>query len=265
MTVHALAGLPRSGSTLLANVLAQHPDVHVSGTSALSNVLDAAQGVLSNDPTVISELSANPGMYGRYQAVLRGLVSGWYSTMDSRTSVVDKGRAWTPLWILAHDIDPAARLIVTVRDPRDVVASIETQHQNTGLFRSPVAHGVRDEAELLMSPDGLVGSQMRYIEDLIRRRSEGVLFVRYESFVVSPQPVLASIEAHLGLESFEYDTENVESRGGDADEVWRGKFPHDGTGPIKASGRAWEDVLDAELGALIAGVCPLYMTTFSYL
>lgn len=263
MTLHMLAGLPRSGSTLLLNVLAQHPDVAVSGTSALANVLDAAQGVLSNDPTVISELSANPGMYARYQAALRGLAEGWYSTADS-PDVIDKGRAWAPLWTLARDLWPDARMLVTVRDPRDVVASIERQHQATGLFRSPVAPALRDAAEQLMMADGLVGAQIRFVEDLIRRRAEGVMFVRHESFVASPEPVLTKIVEHLGLEPFDFDPENVESAGGDTDAVWRGKYPHQGTGPIKPHGGSWTDVLDPELGALIAGVFPLYMTTFSY-
>lgn len=115
-----------------------------------------------------------------------------------------------------------------------------------------------------MMADGLVGAQIRFVEDLIRRRSEGVMFVRHESFVAAPEPVLGKIVEHLNLEPFDFDCENVESVGGDADEVWRGKYPHDGTGPIKPHGGSWEDVLDPELGSLIAGVFPLYMTTFSY-
>jgi len=263
MTIHALAGLPRSGSTLLANVLAQHPDVHTSGTSSLSNVLDVVQGVLSNDPTVISELSANPGMYSHYQAALCGLMNGWYSHV-TEPCIIDKGRGWAPLWTLAQDLDPNARLLVTVRDPRDVIASIERQHQATGLFRSPISPVLRETAERLMEPKGMVGSAMRFIEDLIRRRSKGVMFIRHESFIASPEPVLAKITEHLGLDPFSFDVENVESVGGDADEVWRGKYPHQGTGAIRGHSESWEDVLDPELGALIAGVFPLYMSTFSY-
>ncbi|HUU59940.1 MAG TPA: hypothetical protein VMZ50_10370, partial [Phycisphaerae bacterium] len=96
------------------------------------------------------------------------------------------------------------------------------------------------------------------------RKGENVQFVRYESFVVDPAATLARCVAHLGLEPFDFDPDHVESRGGDTDEVWRGKFPHDGTGPIKVSGSSWEDTLDPELAALIAGVFPFFMSTFSY-
>lgn len=262
MTFYGLAGLPRSGSTLLANILAQHPDAFVSGTSSLPDVFAAARQVLSNDPTVVSELVANDDMYGRYQAALRGLIEGWYSTRPERV-VVDKGRPWTNLWLSVLDLYPDAKLIVTVRDPRDVIASIERQHRATALFASPVAPSLYDAAESLLEPAGLVGGPMRAIEDLLRRRPEGVLFVRYENLVVDPVLTVNRAAAFLDLDGFEFDLENIESRGGDTDEVWRGKYPHNGTGALKG-GSSWTEILDPGLARLIAGVCPLYMATFSY-
>ena len=263
MPIHALAGLPRSGSTLIANVLAQHPDVHVSGTSALTSVLDNAQGALSNDPTVISELTANEGMYRRYGDALRGLIEGWYSAI-SEPVILDKGRAWAGLWNLARDLYPDMRMLVPVRDPRDVVASIEKQNKASAVFRSSVNPDLQEAASQVMSPQGIVGMNIKFVEDLLRRRAEGVMFLRYESFVVDPRPVLASIVEHLNLEPFDFDIDNVESRGGDADEVWRGKYPHHGVGQVTTAGGSWEDILPPELAEQIAGVYPYYMATFSY-
>lgn len=261
--INALAGLPRSGSTLLANVLAQHPDIYVSGTSSLSNVLDAAQGVLSNDPTVISELSSTPEMYAKYQSALRGLAEGWYSDRQE-SCIIDKGRTWSPLWTLQKDLWPEANTLFTVRDPRDVIASIERQHRATGVFRSTLTHSLRDSAEQLMSQTGLVGSQIKFAEDLIRRKAEGVTFIRYESFVFNPQTTLNQILEAFKLDSFEFDIMNVESRGGDADEVWRGKYPHRGVGTIKPSEGSWNEFLDDGLANDIAGVYPMFMQTFAY-
>ena len=40
-TIHFLAGLPRSGSTLLAYFLAQNPKIHVTPTSGICDMLRA--------------------------------------------------------------------------------------------------------------------------------------------------------------------------------------------------------------------------------
>ena len=37
--VYFLSGLPRSGSTLLANILAQHPEIYVTPTSGIVDML----------------------------------------------------------------------------------------------------------------------------------------------------------------------------------------------------------------------------------
>ncbi len=260
---NVLAGLPRSGSTLLANILAQHPGVHVSGTSTLGSVVGSVSAILSNNPEVLSELAANPGMYGRYASALRGLVEGWYSEQEVKT-IVDKGRAWPPNWALLKDIYPSSKMICSVRDPRDVIASIERQHRATGLFQSPVAPALKDSAESLMTQDGMVGGSIKFVEDMIYRKAEGVLFVRYESFVLDPQSNMKRISDFLELDDFKYDFENVESRGGDTDTVWRGKYPHEGSGPVKPSSSSWVDVMNQDLADLIASVYPLYMKTFTY-
>lgn len=264
MTLNALAGLPRSGSTLLANILEQHPDVHVSPTSTLVGCVGAVQQVLTSGDGVPSELAGDPEMLDRYRAAVRGLTDGWYSTVEEPV-IIDKGRGWPSLWLLALDVWDDPKMIVTVRDPRDVIASIERQHRKTAVIGA--AHGpmLRESAELMMGPDGLVGTPMRWIEDLIRRGVENVLFVRYESMAVDPKPVLDRTVEHLGLSAFEFDVDDVLARTPvEEDAVWRYKFPHDGTGVVKPPEGHWSDMMDDQLAADIAGVCPLYMASFMY-
>jgi sulfotransferase len=263
MRLHFLAGLPRSGSTLLANVLSQHPDVYVSGTSALPLCIERVQEVLSNSPEVQSDLATVPGAYENYLAAMRGLTEGWYSDRPEAT-VIDKGRGWVLHRALLDQLHPGSQVIACVRDPRDVVASVERQHRNTALFNSPVARTVHDSAEMLMMKDGIVGGPIHHIEDLIRRRLTGVTWVRYESFVIDPAGTLGKLGDALELEPFGWDFEHVTNVATDLDAIYRGKYPHDGSGPIKPSGSDWRDVLDGDLAAKIASVYPLYMHTFGY-
>ncbi len=263
MRLHALAGLPRSGTTLIANVLSQHPDIHVSGTSALPLCLEAVQNTLSTAPEVQSDLANVPGSYERYLAAMRGLCDGWYSDRPEPT-IIDKGRGWIMHRALLSQLYPDAALIVSVRDPRDVIASIERQHRKTAAFNSPLARTAYESAELLMAPDGMVGGPIRFIEDLTRRNLPGVVCVRYESLVTDPAAAISRVHDPLGCEPFEHGYRKVENVASDLDALYRGKYPHDGSGEIKPTGRSWQDTLDPDLAALIAGRYPLFMQTFAY-
>lgn len=265
MKLHALCGLPRSGSTLLGNLLAQHPDVHVTGTSVLSACVGAVSNVLSNSPEVQSDLANVPGAYDRYVRSLHGFIDGWYADVNE-TVVIDKGRGWITQPFLLNQIHSGARLIVTVRDPRDVIASIERKHRDTGVFNSPVAPMLRDAASTLLAPEGIVGGPMRFVEDLLHRRlgPPDVNFVRYETLTIATEAVLSRLHEVLDLPSFTHDYDDVKNVATDLDALHRGKYPHDASGTVKSNESSWRDVIDESLGQEIASVCPLFMQTFEY-
>lgn len=262
MTVHALAGLPRSGSTLLANILSQHPDVHVSGTSVLAPCIGAVTDRLSVLPEVQSDLANVPGAYENYLSALRGFVEGWYASRDEPV-IIDKGRGWMANPLLLRQIDPDSRIICCVRDPRDVIASIERQHRKTPLFDSPLGHDIVAATEAAMSRDGMVGAPLFFMEDAIRRGTQ-FLPVRYESLVLQPELVLDRITEHLKLPAHKYDFDNVEDLATDLDAIYRGKFPHRAAGQVQQPSSHWSDVLPEGLAEAIANAYPLFMQTFGY-
>lgn len=262
MNLHVIAGLPRSGSTLIANALAQHPDVHVSGTSALPNAVGAVSAVMTNSPEATAMLANEPGTTEAYAAALRGLIEGWYSTRDEPV-IIDKSRGWAQHALLLAELYPDAKIIVCVRDPRDVVASIERQHRRTAVFASPLAPTLYEAAETAMTPDGLVGGPIRFCEDLLRRQLPNVMWVRYESLIVDPRSVIGDVYETVGLDGT-CDVENIENQSPDLDALYRNKYPHDAAGAIKPTGTTWSDLLDPQLGAAIAGRYPYFMEAFRY-
>lgn len=262
MTVHALSGLPRSGSTLVGNILAQHPDVSVSGTSALYDCVAAIMDALTSSDEVRSDLANVPGSYDRYLGAMRQFVDGWHSH-QSTPVIVDKSRGWLMVPAVLRQLDPESKLVVCVRDPRDVVASIERQNQKTALFRS--AHGISlaDTVATLMKPEGMVGGALRFCEDLIRRKVP-VVWVRYETLLASPEPIMDRVRSALGLTEFVFDFNNIENVATDLDALHLNKYPHHGAGSLKPRNVPWGDVLDNETARRIAVSYPLYMQTFGY-
>jgi sulfotransferase len=262
MTIHVMSGLPRSGTTLLGNILAQHPDVHVSGTSALYDCVEQVVGALSKSDEVKGDLANVPGSYERYLTALRAFINGWYHDRPE-PHIVDKSRGWLMQPLLLAQLDPHAAMIVCVRDPRDVVASIERQHRATALFHSPLTRTLAETTQMLMEPRGMVGGAIRFIEDLLRRNIP-VVWVRYETLCASPEATLARLHKAMGVDPFDHDFDNIVNVATDLDAVHYNKFPHVGSGSLKPPEQTWQTVIPAELAHRIAISYPLYMQTFGY-
>lgn len=109
----------------------------------------------------------------------------------------------------------------------------------------------------------MVGGPIHHIESALHSHLP-VAWVRYETLAVTPEAVVDRLAKALSLPEHEWDLENVENVSTDLDAVYRGKYPHDGSGPIQAGDSSWGDVLSPALAARIAGSYPLFMHTFGY-
>jgi sulfotransferase len=87
-TFHFLAGLPRSGSTVLAALLNQHPSVHASGTSGMGELMFNTFQAWKNSSA--EQAAPQPE---QIKAVLRGIMDTKYSNVD-KPVVIDKARNW---------------------------------------------------------------------------------------------------------------------------------------------------------------------------
>src|SRR5580693_7716030 len=94
-----VTGLPRAGSTLLCQLLAQHPDIHCEAhSSPLCNTLLGIRRMISDD-------SFFETSYAHLAAAMQGFLRGWYQPVQ-RKAVVDKNRAWLHAIELLLSIEP---------------------------------------------------------------------------------------------------------------------------------------------------------------
>jgi sulfotransferase len=265
---NAICGLPRSGSTLLCNVLNQHPQISCSSTSPLSIAFASVIHALgSAEETKSFLIQDSADTQERITRALGGLITGWYAG-DKTEHVFDKGRGWAFCVNALQQIEPEALVIALVRDPRDVVASVLKRDAETPLLdraATSLAKTMYAKAEELMSPDGIVGSCILGVEDMLRGKHKAVSFYTYEFFVREPLSVLTQVLERLTAPPFDFNTENVKNTAEDIDGLYLNKFPHEGSGKISADKiGVWRTVLDDDLAEAIRSRYPFYCKTFGY-
>lgn len=260
---HVIAGLPRSGSTLLCNVLNQNPAFHASSTSALPRFISALSEVASACEEIKSDLMARPDdTTTRLRTLLQAAVFSWYGEKEI---VFDKARIWSKQALLVSDMFSSSKIIVTVRDVRAVLGSIEKQH-----LRDPALNALpgtlAERLNFLLSSQGLVGGTIPAVVDLKHRRLSNVFVVDYDTFSAKPDRVLSDLYEFIGEPAFSHDLEDVKNVATDADGMYLNKYPHVGSGKIVPSDpREWERYIPPDLAREAYNLFPKYNAFYGFL
>jgi hypothetical protein len=147
-----VVGCPRSGTTWLHLLLAQHPRVATTRETHLFDEylmrLDRAwQGYKSRQATVgLTLLLSEEEFYALCRNFAIGALSKIAATNEAATVVLEKTPQHVHCAALILKVIPDARFIHLVRDPRSVVSSLRAAAQNWA--RSWASSGVRSNAEL---------------------------------------------------------------------------------------------------------------------
>src|SRR5580700_6738170 len=211
-----VTGLPRAGSTLLCQLLAQHPEIHCEGhSSPLCNTLLGIRRMLSDDTFFLSQLDHSfETSYSHLTTAMRGFCRGWYGDINKKV-VVDKNRAWLHAVELLLQLEPDARLIVCLRELGQIYGSIEAQHQRTILvdFIDHLADYDRfGRADILFAKDKAIGApliSLHAVPDLPKPVQEHLYFMRFEDLVQRPAARMSQIYSWLGLSPFQINPDKL--------------------------------------------------------
>ena len=230
-----VTGLPRAGSTLMCQLLAQHPDIHCEGhSSPLCHVLTSIRRMISDDQFFLAQLDQSfERSYDHLTSAMKAFLQGWYQNCDKQV-VADKNRIWLNAIELLLHMEPEAKLIVCIRELGQVYGSIEAQHQRTIMvdFIDHLADLDRiDRAEKLFAPDkGVIGiplKSLNSVQELPLKVRERLCFIRFEDLLDQPVKCMSQIFAWLGLSSYPIDPEKLTRLGpSESDSHYRMKYLH---------------------------------------
>jgi sulfotransferase len=210
-----ISGLPRAGSTLLCNILAQNPKFYVSpATSGCHDVLFN----IRNQWDKLIEHQAQGVNYDQLKRVLKASFDAYHNT--DKEIIIDKGRGWLSLIEMLRFItDESPKIIVPVRNLCEVLASFEVLWRNTtgksqwafeqsNYFKSQTVEG---RCDIWSGADQPIGLAYNRVKDAVVRGDKSYLhFVEMDELTCNPKETLEKIYNFLGEEKFEHDFNHVE-------------------------------------------------------
>ena len=214
--IHFCAGLPRSGSTVLMNILQQNPSIFTTGTCALTGIIEGliTKSRYSESFQAMNAQEADNATYGMVQGATRG----WFDGLTDKPVVVSKNRAWPRL----HHLYPNSKLIVTVRDIRDVAESFDKINRNIKALHSygddSKSYGCMSEDEKyhyhFSTKNAFSAALYQDLPRLMHLWKDGhskrIKFVRYEDIVSNPNHAICELYEFLGLPMFDHDLNNIQ-------------------------------------------------------
>ncbi len=261
--LYFVAGLPRSGSTLLCNLLMQNPRFYASGTSGLVEVV---RGVRDGWDTVAAHRAMPAPVSRQAEAgALRGLLFGYHAGVG-RPVAFDKNRAWPAyLETLTAVLDPhplpaspgsregqSVRILACVRDVRDVLASLELRWRATAAWglttqerTEPGAFGsLEQRCALWARADQPLGSAYNVLKGAVQRgHGDKIHYVRFEELTAHPTATMAGVYGFLGEEAFDHDFERVEQVIQEDDRAHGFVGLHEIRSAVRPVAPRWPDVL----------------------
>jgi hypothetical protein len=197
--LHFLSGLPRSGSTVLAAILNQNPQTHVSTTSGLGAALDALATAWHKERL----LDENDKPRTKLAKAMRGVIAGYYDEVTTKPVVIDKARAW-PMPIIVGAMEQVfgvkPRIIATVRSVPDCMASFVRVAKPIDL----------DEFVHKSGPAAHLKTSYQVLQTGYAANPDCFLFVEYEDLLANPKREVERIHKFLELPPFDYDFNNID-------------------------------------------------------
>lgn len=263
--------MPRSGSTLLCNLVAQHPDVFATGTSGSLELIYPARKNVGQLPEFKSFDLEN--IKRHFSAFAREGMRGWFESQTDCKVVVDKSRGWIGYLPLLFDIWPDAKVLVPVRDPRDAMASLEKAYrENMHIF-----HEAEDPSRMSFVTlesrvnhwmnNAPMGLAMARLHNLLSSFGTGrVHFVRFEDLTSRPGKTMDGVWDYIGMDRPAHDFDNVEQVTVDNDMSFGPLGSHRIRGQVRPLKSRWREVLGEQIGEQIkAYYAPFYQAVYPHL
>lgn len=227
------SSLPRSGSTLLQNILAQNPDIYSTPTSGMCDLLLQARNSFSTGTEFLAQ--DKDVMSEGFKGFCKNGLYGFYNNITDRKYVIEKCRGWSVSYDFINWFDPDPKIIIMVRDLRSVVSSLEkkfrkNQHLQTNLqnWQNFTGTTVDKRVDMFLTSVPPLAGPLDIIYDIIIRKiSKKCLFIKYEDLCKNPEEQTKKIYLYLDIPHYNHNFNKIEQFTKENDTLYQPFGDHD--------------------------------------
>lgn len=215
-TYHFLAGLPRSGNTLLSAILNQNPNIYSSPLSPLADLMWHHSKSLE----YLDSVQRNKDNKHRGEKLLSHFFDNFYENVE-RPVIVDRQKDWgmpENISLIKKYVTNEPKIIITVRDILEILASFIGL--NSDLLKSDVAYNnsfsnmYRSNedsiCEYLMQNGSVIDRALVSIASAVDPNNKvNFHIVEYNNLVLNPKETMSGIYKFLDLPDYDHDFNNI--------------------------------------------------------
>jgi sulfotransferase len=219
------SSLPRSGSTLLQNIMGQNPDFYVTPTSGVLELIYGARSNYSNSPEFKAQDSEL--MKKGFLSFCRNGIEGYFNAITEKKYILDKSRGWGVHYNFLNSFYPEPKIICMVRDLRGIYSSMEknfrkNQHLDSGIVDHAKMAGTTTEKRIdIWTSTQPVGLSVERLYQIFKEGNDKkMLFIRFEDLCRDPNTEMKKIYNYLGIPFFQHDFNNIQQITKEDDSVY---------------------------------------------
>jgi sulfotransferase len=195
-----LAGLPRTGSTLLLNILVQNPEFYAESNSGLCQIMWDAK--VSCEQNAVEQLTANKRLEKTRDLLITKIPEIYYSEVSNR-KIIDKCRPWIKsanIELARKYISEDVKSIVMIRPIDEIVKSIislqKKDYNQENIFN--------DYYELI------INSYQSTI-DCLQKNRKNILIVEYKNLAEETEKTIKQIYKFINENYYHHNYSDVKS------------------------------------------------------
>lgn len=252
-TYYFMAGLPRSGSTLLKSILNQNPEIHTEPVSPVMELMYWNDHYFYDSEQYLGY----PKPKSAYK-IISTIIDNYYFDTD-KPIIIDHCRAWSNnIERIKTYITPNPKIICPVRNITEILTSfISMIHRNSDQVSFIDQHLIENKLPItddnrchyLMSKEGIVEQALWAQSQAFIRGDDKkyLLMVEYNDLINFPNETMNLIYEFLELKPYTHNFSKIENVHREIDDQWYLKDMHHVRNKLEKKSEKPENILSDEI------------------